>query len=380
MTNENQRREFKPTFTRELRYTVRAGKIGTDGYRGCIVLPTRHGEIILCATIPEGALREFGRGLRMLASSPEVGALGPSVVRELASEVGCSCVGGTIETIQSGLSTLGPYGAIASAGLGIVNSLFGGGTYGGPVIRPENLPAEGSTTNLVRIARHVGITNGMAVNDAKRRLENGLRQNWAGADHNDARKLLGALNALGSMPPTVEQLANVATRVDAQGRLNLPPPPPAQRPQMPAQRPQYAPPPPRPQYAPPPPPRPQYAPPPPVAAPPSPALAQGLAQMLDGQMSPADLAPYLGAASTLAQAADLASSPAGADLFGAEADPMAAWLNGAVQANDAVMGVELFDAPRARAILSRGEASLDPRVTEAVRAAKMFHQYLHEGM
>lgn len=368
-THENQRREFKPTFTRELRYTVRAGKIGTDGYRGCIVLPTRHGEIILCATIPEGALREFGRGLRMLASSPEVGALGPSVVRELASEVGCSCVGGTIETIQSGLSTLGPYGAIASAGLGIVNSLFGGGTYGGPVIRPENLPAEGSTTNLVRIARHVGITDSTPVANARARLENGLRQNWAGSDHNDARRLLGALNALGSMPPTVAQLANVATRVDAQGRLNLPPPPPAQRPQMPAQRPQYAPPPPRPQYAP-----------PPFTAPPSPALAQGLAQMLDGQMSPADLAPYLGAASTLAQAADLASSPAGEDLFGAEADPMAAWLNGAVQANDAVMGVELFDAPRARAILSRGEASLDPRVTEAVRAAKMFHQYLHEGM
>lgn len=371
MSNETrQRREFKPTFTRELRYTVRAGRIGDDGYRGCIVLPTRHGEIILCATIPEGALREFGRGLRMLAASPEVGALGPSVVRELASEVGCSCVGGTIETIQSGLNTLGPYGALASAGLGIVNSLFGGGTYGGPVVRPENLPAEGSTTNLVRIARHVGITNGMAVDDAKRRLENGLRQNWAGADHNDARKLLGALNALGSMPPTIEQLANVATRVDANGRLNLPPPPQA------PQRPQYAAPPARPQYAPQ---RPQYAP-QPIAAPPSPALAQGLAQMLDGQMNPADLAPYLGAASTLAQAADLASSPAGADLFGAQADPMAAWLNGAVQANDAVMGVELFDAPRARAILSRGESSLDPRVTEAVRAAKMFHQYLHEGM
>ena len=359
------RRDFKPTFTRELTYTVRAGRIGDDGYRGCIVLPTRHGEIILCATIPDGALKAFRQGLRMLASSPEVGALGPSVVRELASEVGAPCIGGTLETIQSGLSALGPYGAIASAGLGAINSLFGGGTYGGPVIRPENLPAEGSTTNLVRIARHVGISNGMAVDDAKRRLENGLRQNWAGADHNDARKLLGALNALGSMPPSVEQLANVATRVDAQGRLNLPAPPP---PPPPPQRPQYAP------------QRPQYAPPPPVTAPPSPALAQGLAAMLDGQMNPGALAPYLGAASTLAQAADLASSPAGADLFGSEADPMAAWLNGAIQANDAVAGVELFDAPRARAILSRGERSLDPRVTEAVRAAKMFHQYLHEGM
>jgi hypothetical protein len=371
VSNERQRREFKPTFTRELRYTVRAGRIGDDGYRGCLVLPTRHGEIILCATIPDGALKAFRQGLRMLSQSPEVGALGPSVVRELATECGAPCIGGVVDTIQSGLSALGPWGAAASAGLGAINSLFGGGTYGGPVIRPENLPAEGSTTNIIRIARHVGITNGMAVDDAKRRLENGLRQNWAGADHNDARKLIGALNALGSMPPTIEQLANVATRVDANGRLNLPPPPQA------PQRPQYAPQPARPQYAPQ---RPQYAPQRPPPAPPSPALAQAMGALYQGQMQPADLAPYLGAASALAQGAELASSPAGAEFFGAEADPMAQWLQGAMQANDAVAGVELFDAPRARAILARGESSLDPRVTEAVRAAKSFHQYLHEGM
>ena len=343
--------------TRELTYKVRAGRVGKEGYRGCIMLPTKHGEIILTATIPDGAVNAFRMGVRQLLREPEVGALGPYALRTLATEVGCPCIGGVVDTIQTGLSALGPWGAAASAGLGAINSLFGGGTYGGPVVRPENLPAEGSTTNLLRIARHVGITPGMAVPAAKAKLENGLRQNWAGADHNDARKLIGALNALGQMPPTLEQLANVATRVGPDGQLNLPRPP-----QMPMQRPQMQ--------------RPQM----PAPPPPSPALAQGFVDMMGGQMEPEQLAPYLGAAATLADAYELATGPGGEQLFGQAAPDMGAWLAASMQAADNIAGVELYDAPKARDRLARASAHLDPRITEAVRAARQFHEYLHEGM
>lgn len=341
---------------RELSYKVRAGRVGKEGYRGCLVLPTRHGEIILAATIPDGALAAFRLGMRTLLRDPEVGMLGPDAVRSLASEVGCPCIGGVVDTIQSGLSALGPWGAAGSALLGGINSLFGSTTYGGPVIRPENLPAEGSTTNLIRIARHVGITPGMPLATAKPKLENGLRQNWAGSDHNDARRLLGALTALGAMPPTLEQLANVATRIGPDGQLNLPRPPAPQPQQLPAVRRQLPPP------------------------PPSPALAQGFAQYLEQQLPAESVAPFLGAASALQQGYDLATGPAGPELFGQAAPDLSAWLANSMQSNDAVAGVQLHDAPRARAVLARAESHLDPRVTEAVRAARMFHDYLHEGM
>ena len=356
--------EFTPEFQREIRWTVRAGRLGSEGYRGCLVLPTRHGEIVVCATVPDGAVRAFRDGLRrVLKEAPEVGAWGGDIVGDIGERVGLPCVGGVLESVQAGLGSLGPYGALASAGLGAISSLFGGGTYGGPVLRPENLPAEGSTTNLLRIARHVQLAPGMAVAEATRRLENGLRQNWAGADHNDARKLLAALRALGAMPATLEQLANVATRVGPDGRLNLP--------QMPA--PQAAPR-PVPQAAPRP--VPQAAPRPVV---PAPGLAQAFGGLLDGSINPGEFAPHLGAASTIQQGLDLATSPAASDIFGAAADPLANWLAMAAQSADAVSGADLLDAPRARAILTRAQTSLDPRVIEAVNAARAFHSYLHEG-
>ncbi len=354
--------DFKPSFQREIRWTVRAGRLGSEGYRGCLVLPTRHGEIVVCATVPDGAVRAFRDGLRrVLQEAPEVGAWGGDIVGDIGERVGLPCVGGVLESVQAGLGALGPYGALASGALGAISSLFGGGTYGGPVVRPENLPAEGSTTNLVRIARHVGITDSTPVAAARARLENGLRQNWAGSDHNDARRLLGALNALGRVP-SVDQLAAVATRVGPDGRLNLP--------QMPAPQPAPRP---VPQAAP----RPAMPAPRPVV--PAPGLAQAFGGLLDGSINPGELAPYLGAASTIQQGLDLATSPAAPSIFGAAADPLANWLAMAAQSADAVSGADLLDAPRARAILTRAQTSLDPRVIEAVNAARAFHQYLHEG-
>lgn len=116
---------------------------------------------------------------------------------------------------------LGPAGAALG---GLLGGLLGGvigdeasGSGGGPVVRPASLPGEGSLANLERIARFVGLTDGMDVVTARGRLQQGLTQNWAGPDHNDARRLLAELGTANSGTiPSVSQLAQLAASRVAQ--------------------------------------------------------------------------------------------------------------------------------------------------------------------
>ena len=61
------------TVEKTLNYSVRAGRVGRDGYRAAILFPTRHGELVLSATVPEGAAHAFGSQLRDLMRSQLVG-------------------------------------------------------------------------------------------------------------------------------------------------------------------------------------------------------------------------------------------------------------------------------------------------------------------
>lgn len=336
-------------------YTVRSGRQGLEGWRAAIALPTRHGEIVISAVVPDGAITAFRDGLRRL-TAPGVEGAHMGDVSTLIGECGLECVGDIMPAIQSGLSMLGPYGAAASAALGAITSLFGGGPPPPRFDpnRPPSLPAPGTVANLSRIMAHVGVRTGMPVAEARRRLESGMAQRWNENDHNDAARLVAVLPPGGTV--STDQLAALGAAQAAQaGRPAVPEARPAARPAAAPQRPA-------------------------AALPPAPGTAAALVSMLrpEGALSPAMVAPALAAPSTLALAHRVVSAVPGA--FEAPAD-FARMLRAALTMTDAVSGAELvgMESSRRQLANARARSARSPVLREALAAARGLHQWMHEN-
>lgn len=90
-----------------------------------------------------------------------------------------------------------------------INPLVGGrpALEQAPRGRAGGLPAGGTTDNRTRILRFLGVTDGMAVEVARSRLTNGIAQAWDPVDTAEARAMLAALPATGTV--TIAALAAV---------------------------------------------------------------------------------------------------------------------------------------------------------------------------
>lgn len=329
---------------KQLTYSVRAGRVGGDGYRAAILFPTRHGELILSATVPAGAAQAFGAQLRDLMRRQLVGGEhdGMADVARAARDCRVEGLEALLPAAQAGLSMLpipGPAAGIISQALPALAGLLGGASSAPPPRfdpnRPANLPPPGSPANLERIARFVGVADGMDAAQARSKLAEGAAQRWNQGDHDDALLLLGALPASG--PVQLSQLVAAAAA----------PSPPAAMPRTAAQ----------------------------AALPAAPATAAAMASLAAGALPARAAAPALAVPGVLAQAAQLTAQAPG--LFGPRALDFHALSRSIMDAADAVVGAEVLSMPGARAQLEAMRACEDPRVAEALRAAGGFHNWLH---
>jgi hypothetical protein len=82
-----------------------------------------------------------------------------------------------------------------------VNPIVGGrpALEQSPRSRANGLPAGGTTDNRTRILRFLGVTDGMSVDAARSRLTGGIAQAWDPIDTADARAMLAALPASGTV-------------------------------------------------------------------------------------------------------------------------------------------------------------------------------------
>ncbi len=188
-------------------YTIRAGSLGRDGYRACLLLPTRHGEIVFSATIPAGAIAQFRPRLCDLVRSCAVSGSdsGPTDVVDLAQDCDVQGVGDLISSLAQGASALGPLGGLAGGAIQALGGLFGGGPPPPRFDphRPRSLPAGGSPENLRRILDFVHVADGEDASSARRKLVEGASNHWNVTDYDDAMHLVGALPQSGPISTAV---------------------------------------------------------------------------------------------------------------------------------------------------------------------------------
>ena len=304
---------------KQLNIVVRSSREGQTGWKGCIVLPAKHGEIVLCATIPDGTISD----LRALLRGELVS--GAQSWEEVGAEVG-----------------FGGLADLAGGAISAIASLFEQKRAAGPdQPRPGNLPAGGTAANIARIMRHVGITAGMSTSEAKAKLRTGAAQDWARADQTDA---LAAAEALtGATVPDIDSVAAAIAQIAAGG---VPSPTQSQ-----------------------------------IIQPrivPTPGLTTSILNLgttAPGAVSPQPaqdvrLASMLGGGALLNPIAQM-PMPQATDLFGASAPGVAQMVRGALRSLDTQAAANIAD-PAARAALQAARESTEQRVANALRIADVF--------
>ena len=325
-------------------YTIRAGRQG-DAYRAAIMLPSRHGEIVVSASVPFAATRELQQYLRAALLSDSVGCGCVGGIADVAQLAHAQGVGGIWETVgplaQAGISAIPIPGAgLLAQALPALMDLFGAGPPPPRFDpnRPATLPPGGSPENLRRILQFVGVREGMPRDEAARRLSAGRANRWNRTDFDDAEHLEQALEA---GPVNVARVVARATPGAPAGVPTAPQP----RARM--------------------------------DGPPLPAQASALAQLATGALSaPQASAQMAGNAALLGAAQALRAAP---ELFEGAPD-FAALMRGTLDAADTLIGGELLGVPSLVARLDRSDraAQSDPRVAEYLRAARGLHSWMHD--
>ena len=86
-----------------LQYTVRAGRLGNDGYRAALMFPTRYGNVIFSAEVPQGAVACMREHLRRALREASV-----SGADDFLPAVGEAC-GATGDEIAGIWDTIAPW-------------------------------------------------------------------------------------------------------------------------------------------------------------------------------------------------------------------------------------------------------------------------------